>query len=357
MKPHAGFSILAFLVAASMAPAAESATTASIVFSRINWRAVDSSHDTVLYWIKPAGGSVVPLTPVTYHVDYRGGSWSPNGGSVAYEMAPQATPQQSQLFVVDRQGGSSHQITRGPGLHTQASWGPGSTIAFVTSDSGKYCLGAVIADGTRQRILFCPPHTPEGRSAIVLATPQWSQGGKSVYVEAGNYGPGLEPQWYSRVYRVNVYSGAIVLLTEQAFGTPDEGGDSGPVAIAPDGTHGIYPVSPSEFDLVDFATGTRTALAFGGSTPRYSPDGSKIAFRNGSGAIAVMNADGSGAHTVIAHPDPQAEYSVADWSPNGKSLLVNQVDNDRLLQIVDLATGQATTVTKGTADRDAWFHP
>jgi Tol biopolymer transport system component len=75
--------------------------------------------------------------------------------------------------------------------------------------------------------------------------------------------------------------------------------------------------------------------------------------------VFVMNANGSGIHPAMAHPDPDISYaSIADWSHDGKRILVNAVTagNDPLLQIIDLTTGKATTVTKGAADKGAWHH-
>ena len=354
---------------ASAAPAIDDLAQvfhSSILFSRTNWRAFDSSSDTVLYRVKPSGDNVVPLTPVTYHVDYRGGSWSPSGGSIVYERDPQAASEPSQLFVVDRQGSGTHQITSGPGVHTQASWGPGATIAFVTSDSGAICLAAVRADGSHQRILFCPPHESGLRDYYVMSTPQWTPSGKSVLVEVGADEANLEPRWFSRVYRVNVSTGASVKLTEQVFGDPDTGGDPQTLAIAPDGKHGIYnaQASPANaMQLVDFSTGMRTPLAATGESTLYSRDGSQIAFVHYmptspyTRELLVMNANGSNPHPVIAAPDPDAYYTVADWSYDGTRLLVNKVANDRLLQIVNLTTGTATTVTKGTAFKHDWYKP
>jgi tricorn protease len=61
--------------------------------------------------------------------------------------------------------------------------------------------------------------------------------------------------------------------------------------------------------------------AFDGE-PRYSPDGSKIAFisgRTGSNQVYVMPSDGGPAEQKTYHSEG---YSLADWFPDGNSLLV-----------------------------------
>lgn len=377
MKTHklAG-SICALLLTAlgASSAVAQTSSPAAILFMRTHYRAIDSSHGTTIYRVQPSGGAGTAMTPVTYKVDYRGASWSPNGGSFAYEAADQVEEGngqteffKSQLYVVGRQGGSARQITTGPGLHTQEAWGPDQTIAFITTDTGSPCVGAVRSDGTGQRILFCPkPISREGINSV--STPQWALPGQGVYVEVRAYTAALDtPQLDSRVYRVNVYNGNVVLLSDHLFGDPDNGGDSGPMAIAPDGTHGVYGGyygGPSAMYLIDFATDTLTPLSSTGSGMRYSKDGSKIAFvhsdPNASGydRIYVMDADGSDAHPAMANPDPNATYpAVTDWSFDDSHLLVNKVGDDRWLQEINLGTGRATTVTKGTADNGAWFHP
>jgi len=356
MKSNASISLCVFAAAALAAPMASARTHASILFTRTNYRAVDSSTDTILYRVKPSGDNVVQLTPMTFHVDYHTGSWSPGGSSIVYERQSQWPATDWQLFVVNRQGGSPLQITTGPGNHTQAAWGPHGTIAYISGS----CLGAVRADGTGQRIVFCPSREPYHRGMNIMSTPQWTPSGKSVFVEVGDYGPGLEPQWFSRIFRVNVTTGSVRKLTEQVWGDPDGGGggDIMHVTISPDGTHAVYDDEDGDFGpmwLVDTSTGTRTTLTTG-TMAHYSKDGRKIAFLRDE-HVYVMRADGANVRPAIADPGPNARYRFADWSSDGKHILVNKIANDRFLQIVYLPTGSARTVTKGTAETGAWYRP
>jgi len=360
MKNNVSIPILAFAAATLVAPVASAQTHASILFTRTNHRAVDNSSDTILYRVKLSGDNVVQLTPMTFHVDYGAGRWSPGGSSIVYEREEQSPGTDWQLFVVNRQGGSPLQITTGPGKHTRAAWGPNATIAYITNDTGKNCLGAVRADGTRQRIVFCPSREPYHRGYNLMSTPRWTPRGKSVFVEVGDYGPGLDPQWFSRIFRVNVTTGAVKKLTEQVWGDPDGGGsgDIQEVSISPDGTHALY--SDLEGDsapmrLIDLTNGTQTELP-PGTMARYSKDGRKIAFVRDD-HVWVMRADGANVREAMADPGPNAKYRFADWSRDGKHILVDKIANDRFLQIVYLPTGSARTVTKGTAEDGAWFQP
>lgn len=338
--------------------AAQTSSPVSILFNRTLYRAIDGTHGSALYRVKPSGLNMALLVPVTYGVDLHGDGWSPSGAAALYE-----TNQPSQLYVVDRQGANARPITTGSGVHTLASWGPSGLIAYVTSDNGPYvqCLGTVRADGTNQHIVFCPPREAGMARSIYLAKPRWSANGATVLVEAHADEGGLEPDdWYSNVYRVNVSTGAAVKVAGQVF----IGVGDGPLelAIAPDGKHGVYSGNPMY--AVDFTTNTRRALSTYGSDLRYSPDGSRIAFLKAPfvapyySNVYVMNADGSHVHKALAETNPNVTYvSIADWSFDSTRLLVNQVGDDRWLQIIDLRSHTAANVTKGTADRDAWFHP
>lgn len=352
MKRQAILSLLAALTAVVVAPAgvAQTASTASILFSR-TYTAGDGSTYSALYRVKPSGENVVPLTSAVAGIDYHPGDWSPSGSSIVFEHLRADRPGRSQLFVVDRQGSSSRRITSGQYLHQQPSWGPGGVIAYI-SDRGNHnlCLSVVHADGQGQRDLFCPHIFDRPTEPMTLSTPKWTPSGKSVVFEAAAYEDNLDGYWISHVYRVNVTTGAVVQLTEQQLF------EQTALEIAPDGKQGVYAFVYGDGPMhhVDFITGTQTQLAFGKS-PRYSRDGSKVAF-NQDDRVFVMNADGSDVHAAIADPNPNAVYSIADWSWDHTRLLVNKVGQNRRMQIVDLASGTTSNVSEGTAALGGWYH-
>jgi len=237
-------------------------------------------------------------------------------------------------------------------MHQQPSWGPGGIVAYI-SDRGSHnlCLSVVQANGQGQRDLFCPNIFDRPTEPMTMSTPKWTPSGKSVVFEAAAYEDNLDGYWISHVYRVNVTTGNVVELTQQQlFG-------QAVLAVAPNGKRGAYDElegSPGAIYQVDFATGARTMLT-AGTSPHYSPDSSKIAFKSDD-QIFVMNADGSDIRAAIAAPDPEAVYSIADWSWDGKRLLINKVGEDRRMQIVDLSTGTTMDVGRGTATQGGWYH-
>lgn len=350
----AGYVCAVLFTALGASSAAAQSNTASILFSR-TYTAGDGSAYSALYRVKPSGAQRVPLTSRAVGINYRPGSWSPSGSSVVYEHLRDDRPGRSQLFVVDRQGGSPRRITTGPYIHRQPSWGPNGMIAYI-SDRGDHnlCLSVVHADGEGQRDLFCPDIPNRFSEPMTLSTPKWTPGGKSVVFEAAAYQPNLnESYWISYVYRVNAFTGARIQLTQQQLI------DQAALEVAPDAMHGIYAFVEDNgpMVLVDFATGTQTPL-YEGKLPHYSHDGRKIAYQ-GSNAVYVMNADGTNPQPAIAHPDPLANYRVADWSWDRTRILVTQTKtgHEPIMQIVDLATGDVSNVAAGTAADRGWYHP
>ena len=82
--------------------------------------------------------------------------------------------------------------------------------------------------------------------------------------------------------------------------------------------------------LIDVMRGVRTRFTFDGSTdssPIWSPDGSRIAFRSSrKGAYDLYQKPSSGAGDEVALlASPQSKYP-ADWSPDGRVLLYQNVD-------------------------------
>lgn len=353
MNRQAILSLLLAVAATAGAPLcmAQTASTPLILFSR-SYVAGDGSTYSSLYRMRPSGVETVPLTISLAGVTFRSGDWSPDGANIVYERLVGYWSRESQLFTASRQGPSDRRITSGSYMHQQPSWGPNGQIAFI-SDRGNHnmCLSLAHADTLeQQQDLFCPDIFDRPSEPMTMSTPKWNPSGRAVIFEAGAWEDNLDGDWVSHVYRVNVTTRAAVELTEQHLPTQTE------LTVAPDVKQGIYGQKYRVDTMyhVDFATGTLTQLG-DGRAPKYSRDGSMVAFDRGT-QVYVMNADGSNARAVIADPDPNAGYSVADWSWDGTRLLVNKTGLAPLMQIVDLATGATRDVGAGSAAYYGWYH-
>lgn len=94
----------------------------------------------------------------------------------------------------------------------------------------------------------------------------------------------------------------------------------------------------------------------------FSPDGSKIAFVDTSGALALVNSDGSGTPHEIDTP-PSGADSYPDWSPDGSRIVFQRGPSsaDQRLWVVP-ADGSAPAVElmdpgAGTSDSEPAFSP
>jgi Tol biopolymer transport system component len=121
------------------------------------------------------------------------------------------------------------------------------------------------------------------------------------------------------------------------------------LAISPAGQHIVAIMTPqlsSETDLflLELARGIRTRFTSGASSdsgPRWSPDGTRIAFRSSGGSrpsgIYTRALNSPSQDAVLVHADPSG--LVNDWSPDGRWLLFavrrNNVEDLWILPFAD----------------------
>ena len=127
--------------------------------------------------------------------------------------------------------------------------------------------------------------------------------------------------------------------------------------VAPDGRTIVFELAGDMYTLPiggGDARAISTGMAFD-SQPRYSPDGTQIAFlsdRDGAENVWVMKADGSGAKALTK--EKQAAFASPAWTEDGQGVIVSRnVPGLRTFElwIYDTRGGSGVQVTKAKASK------
>jgi Tol biopolymer transport system component len=252
--------------------------------------------------------------------------WSPDGTKLAW------VKNRRDLIVASAAGSDRRVVARTAQL---PSWSPdGAKLAFTHSTNTGSTVRVVNADGTGERVLaagFDAQWSPDGTKIAFTSFP----GSPSVKVVDGTgertLAAGSRPRWSpdgsaiafvrgDDVYRVNADGSQEMRLTSDGVR------ETGAPRWSPDGKKLLVSRFAHAY-LVDAVAGGATVLPFPleagpfGSAPTWSPDGTQIAFStssSGVSAIAVMNADGSGARLLAAEG---CLYDVEPaWSSDGAEI-------------------------------------
>lgn len=260
----------------------------------------------------------------------------------------------------------AYQVTDGPNQGNSGTW----TALFAPVSLHEYAVtgsvssvGAfegtayVVGDSVSFGSLFFSSEYEVTWGATVAGTQMtgtWRDNGGNAGTFTGErVGTSAEKVWF-----VSHRSGSCAIWRMNGDGTS-------PVQLTEDGTQGHFndvAVNASgsrvcfEFDGqigIMNADGSGLAMLAPGSSPTFSPDGSKIAFVSTSTTLYVMNADGTQQQQI---GDGIEAFECA-WSPRGDRIAFSAVGINRGLYTVDVETGlDVRLVLKGLSGSHAW-HP
>jgi Tol biopolymer transport system component len=248
------------------------------------------------------GHKIQVTTPPTGMIGDMGPAFSPDGKSIAFIRAISSGV--DDVFVTPVAGGETRRITTDRRYIISLTWGAdGKSIIFSSNRMGAHALWRVsLEGGPIERV----PGIPEN-----VSDPVFSRDGKKL----------AYAQFYidTNIWRLDIPTGeARQFIASTQF-------ESSP-HYSPDGTRVAFRSTRSghnEIWVADVQSPstarqlTRTAGVLTGS-PRWSPDGKRIAYDSrpdGPPDIFVANADTGEAQRITTDP---AEDVVPSWSNNGE---------------------------------------
>ena len=272
-----------------------------------------------IYRVSLAGGQ-----PRLVQKDAVQPSWSPNGFRIAYwERLPSA---ERVIWTVPAGGGEPVRVTTGESVDWNPVWSPDGRYLYFASDrSGVTNLWRVPIDERSGEVRGEPqPVTNSGQESMLLSL---SRDGKSIVYTSDETRTVLEK------VALDPASGAVgpaVTVTETSGKIPT-------LDASRDGRWIVYQTSiPQEslFIVRSDGSGQRqlTRDESWDRQPRWSPDGTRIAFysnRGGRYGIWTVRADGGGLERVEGVPGREAHHPI--WSPDGRWLAFDVEENEALV--------------------------
>lgn len=238
------------------------------------------------------------------------------------------------IQAVNADGSNLHALTDSDAYDTAPSWSPdGKQIAYISNLDGnfygQYALLVMDENGQSVRQL--------AEDAVYGSFPEWSPDGSEIaYLTQGKNGDCV-------INVVNVEEAALRELARKPHT------DCNPLGLSlewsPDGLMIAFDydvkANYNQYQIfaVSVADGTVTQLTHTRDNeryPRWSPDGSQIAFvstRDGNSEIYVMDADGGNVRRVTRRPGEDGGMS---WFPDGQTLVFSSYPREYDLFTIDM---------------------
>ena len=254
-------------------------------------------------------------------------SWSPNGLRIAYWGASPSG--QRVIWNVPAEGGEAVQVTAGTSVDWNPVWSPDGRYLYFASDrSGVTNLWRLPLDERSGRVLGKPePVTTSGQASMMLSL---SRDGRHIAYTSDESRTIIEKVPFNPASGVLAGPAVAVTQTASQIATFD---------VSRDGLWLVYQTLTPQEDLFVVhpdGTGLRrlTHDGFKDRQPRWSPDGTRIAFYSNRGSkfeIWTLRADGSQLERAAALPGKRAYHPI--WSPEGHRLACDLGENEALIDL------------------------
>ena len=322
-------------------PAEDSSPSWSPDGTRIAFLRMKKGETAVFLAPLPRGphGMLTEVYPNRIELVGRQLDWSPDGRSVA--LADKRSPEEPFGIYLVRVSDGVKQSLTAPSARTIGDSSPafspdGKYISFLRSPgSGVTDLYVtVLAGGKPRRVTF--------DNRVILAQ-CWSQDGKSILFSSNRTGG-------FTLWKVSVEGGKPQRMQALGDGVSDP-------SMSPDGRHLAYSQFFQDTNIwqiqVDGARATSPARKLISSTqydssPQFSPDGSRVAFRSnrgGSQEIWIAGSDGRNASQLTHFAGPLT--GTPRWSPDGKWIAFDsRPEGQADIYVVEAAGGTPRRVTE-----------
>ena len=291
-------------------------------------------------------------------------AWSPDGGELAFMSARDGN---LELYLMQADGTGLVRLTCDPGVDGFPSFSPGGDrIVFHSDREGNYDVFITAMPRTGEDCASLPLHRLTSNPADEMA-PVWA--GEAIWL--------MSSQWFDSF---DLYPLPAPALSDEPSTETFPGVDRSTAVTSDyrhfrlfDGFPEASAFNPAEFrgvvpDQFPQATSLRlTNTTSNEDSPRWSPDGSRIAFlsdRGGFSQVFVMSSDGSSLELLSDRmgEDPMRQTLPA-WSPDGRRLAYYSATADGRvwLAIADLGLNRTTWLQPidavwegGVRRRDGW---
>jgi Tol biopolymer transport system component len=254
-------------------------------------------------------------------------SWSPHGFRIAYwGISPSG---QRLIWTVPASGGEAVRVTAGTSVDWNPVWSPdGRALYFASDRSGITNLWRLPIDERSGRALGKPaPVTTSGQASLLLSL---SRDGRHIVYASDETRTLLERVAFDPARGAVAGPAVAIAQTANLIATLD---------ASRDGRWLVYQTLAPEEDLFAVhadGTGLRrlTQDGFKDRQPRWSPDGTRIAFysnRGGSYEIWTLRADGGELERAADLRGRQAYHPI--WSPDGHRLACDLGENEALIDL------------------------